>query len=191
MKGFIIYPTYKIINNIPYICLYGRLENDQSFLTLNEFKPYFFIKEKDSRSIKNINKEKTSFKDFNGNPVAKIIVNIPSDVPKLREKLEDKDIECYEADIKFVYRFLIDNNLQGSIDIEGDYESNEEIDRIYKNPEITPVKYYPNLNVASIDIETNKEHDQLYCIGIYSDKIKKVLMVSQEINSSYISCKNE
>ena len=54
MKGFIIYPTYRIINDKSYIALFGRLDNGESFLTLNEFNPYFFIKKKDA---KNLNKK--------------------------------------------------------------------------------------------------------------------------------------
>ena len=192
MKGFIIYPTYRVINDQPYIALFGRLENGESFLTLNEFKPYFFIKKKDSKHLnKKINVKKTPLKTFQGEPVVKITLDIPSEVPKLRDKLENKKIETYEADIKFAQRFLIDNKLQNSIEIKGDYEANDSIDRVYKNPEITPTNHYPSLKTASIDIETSKEHNQLYCIGLYSKNINKVFMVTKKPGKNYIACKTE
>ena len=43
MKGFIVYPTYKVINNKPHIVLFGKLENGHSFATLNSYRPYFYI----------------------------------------------------------------------------------------------------------------------------------------------------
>ncbi len=191
MKGFIIYPTYKIINNVSYICLFGRLENGQSFLTLTEYKPYFFIKESDTEYLnKNITQEPTELTTFRGEPVIKVVVDIPSDIPRLREKLESKSIECYEADIRFAYRYLIDHKLQGGIDIEGDYES-DEIDRVYRNPDIVSSNYYPVLKTVSIDIETNKEHNELYCIGMYSEEVDKVFMVTKTESKNYIACKTE
>jgi hypothetical protein len=45
MKAFLIYPTYRIIDEKAYVYLFGRLENGESFLTINEFKPYFFIRQ--------------------------------------------------------------------------------------------------------------------------------------------------
>src|SRR3989344_2118677 len=141
MKGFIIYPTYRVIDNKAYVYLYGRLENSQSFLSIDEFKPYFFIKSSDLKKAQKLGKfesENTEFTNFKKEPVAKIMLSIPSEVPKLRELFQDEKIECYEADIRFEYRYLIDKKIQGSLDIEGDYETNEVIDRIYKEPEIKP-----------------------------------------------------
>ena len=113
MKGFIVCPEYKVINDKPYVLLYGRLENKESFLAMNEFKPYFYIKESDLKKALKLEKfesEKTEFTNFKKEKVTKVILNLPSDVPKLRKTLEENDIECYEADIKFPYRFMFDLN---------------------------------------------------------------------------------
>ena len=48
MKGYIIYATDEIIDNHTVVQLFGRLENGQSFATINKFKPYFYIKKKDA-----------------------------------------------------------------------------------------------------------------------------------------------
>ena len=143
MKGFIIYPTYRIIDDKAYIYLYGRLENNQSFLTINHFRPYFFIKVKDLKKAKKLETfefEKTKLTNSKKEQVTKIILNIPADVPKLRKTLEKEKIETYEADIRFVYRFMIDKKIQGSMDIEGEYELNQTVDRVYKEPDISPTK---------------------------------------------------
>jgi len=195
MKGFIIYPTYRVIEDKAYIYLFGRLENNQSFLTINEFKPYFFIKTIDIKKAQNLEKfdfEKTDLTNFKKEPVTKIILNVPSEVPELRNKLEKNNIECYEADIKFAYRFLIDNKLQGSLDIEGDYETGEKIDRIYNEPELRPTDYKPkNLKILSLDIETSTDGKKLYCLSLYSNNYKKSFIVSKERIKDAISCPDE
>ena len=120
MKGFITYPTYRVIDGKPYACLYGRLENGDSFLTINHARPYFYIKKLDlntATSLADFDYGETDFKDFSGNSVVKILLNVPSEVPKLRELLSMNDISSYEADVRYAYRFMIDNNLQSSLDL--------------------------------------------------------------------------
>ena len=195
MKGFIIYPTYRIVGDKSYVYLFGRLENNQSFLTINELKPYFFIKAKDLKKALKLSKfdhEKTDLTNFQKEPVTKIVIDIPSEIPELRNKFEKNSIECYEADIKFAYRFLIDKKIQGSLEIEGDYETGEKIDRIYKEPELKPADYKPNnLKILSLDIETSIDGKKLYCLSLYSDKYKKSFIVSKEKIKDAISCADE
>ncbi len=195
MKGFIIYPTYRIINNKSYVYLYGRLENNQSFLTMHEFKPYFFIKTSDLKKAEKLEKfesEQTNFLNFNREQVTKIITNIPQEVPKLRKSFEDHDIECYEADIRFAYRFLIDKKIQGSLDIDGEYESSETVDRIYKEPEISPASHKPtNLKILSLDIETSIDGKKLYCISLYSKNYERSFIVSKNKFQNTVSCPDE
>ncbi len=195
MKGFIIYPSYEIINNEAYVYLYGRLENGQSFLAINKFRPYFFIKTSDLNKAKKLAKfklEETSIVNFEKENVTKIILNVPPEVPKLRDKFLESSIECYEADIRFEYRFLIDKKIQSSLDIEGDYETTDKIDRLYKEPELTPTSCYPkNLKVLSLDIETSIDGKKLYCVSLYSEKYQQSFILSKDKFKNTISCPDE
>ena len=104
MKGFIIYSTYRILNGKSYVFLYGRLENNQSFLTINEFEPYIFIETKNQKKAEKIAEEfkfeKTNLTNFKKEPVTKIILNSPKDVPELRSELGKEKIKTYEPDIR-------------------------------------------------------------------------------------------
>ena len=116
MKGFILYQTYEIVEGKPSIMLFGKLENSQSFLTINSYRPYFYIKESDKAALpKEFDYEKSNFKNFNKKLLIKVYTEIPSEIPTLRKYLEDKGVECYEADIKFTQRFLIDNKIKVSV----------------------------------------------------------------------------
>ncbi|MFH1638472.1 MAG: DNA polymerase II [Candidatus Woesearchaeota archaeon] len=194
MKGFILYPTYRIINDRPFVCLFGRLENGESFLTMNYFRPYFFIKKKElekASKLENFESKKTNQKNFNGEDVVKIIANIPSEVPKLRKAFEDSAIECYEADIRFAYRYLIDHKLQGCVEIEGDYEATDTIDRVYREPDIKPSSFKPELKVLSIDIETDSTASEIYCIALATEEKEEVLMQSNNKLKNATSFKDE
>ncbi len=195
MKGFIISHTYKIINEKSYVLLYGRLENDQSFLAIKEFRPFFFIETKDikkARQVGDFDEEETKLKNFDGKEMSKVILDLPKEVPNLRHSLEEAGIKTYESDIRFSTRFLIENNIQGSLDVDGDYEPSETIDRVYKNPDLKSTDYTPNnLKILSFDIETNKNAKKLYCISLYSKNYKKSFIVSKKKISNAISCEDE
>ena len=110
MKGFIVHPTYEVKEGRAFIHLFGRLQNDESFMTVNEFKPYFFIRKSDlnqALGIERFDYEATRLKNFEGEVVAKIVLNVPAQVKPLRNKLLENTIPCYEADIRFAYRFMI------------------------------------------------------------------------------------
>jgi DNA polymerase II len=195
MKGFIIYSTYRVLNGKPHVVLYGRLENNESFITINEFQPYFFIETKDQKKANKVTEykiEKTNLKNFNKENMSKILIDLPKEVPHTRSDLENAGIKTYESDIKFQTKFLIDNNLQGSIEIEGDYDlTHEIIDRIYKDPELKSTIYDPtNLKTFSFDIETDKVGN-IYCISAYSKNYKKSFIISKNKVKNTSICETE
>ncbi|MFH1506566.1 MAG: 3'-5' exonuclease, partial [archaeon] len=182
MRGFIVYPTYRIIDNKAYVYLFGKLENGESFLTMNEFKPYFFIKQKDVKKalkVKDFSHEKSELKTFAEESVEKIIMMLPKEVGDLRKTLEEQKILTYEANVRFVYRFMFDNDLKGSMNIEGKWKKGNFVDRIYEEPKLTPVEYFPKLKTLSIDIETDKYAKEIFAISLYTDDYKKVLIRSK------------
>ena len=191
MKGFIIDPTYKVVNDKAYVFLFGRLSNGESFVTINPYKPYFYIKKKDLSKVKKLNFKKCGFKNFNGDEVVKIIVDVPAKVEPLRKSLSQKEIDYYESDIRLPSRFLMDKQINSCIDIDGDYESNDYIDRVYKNPDIKPCEFFPKLKLLSLDIEMNLDGNEILCISIYTDNYKKVFIRSKKKLKNAVNCDDE
>jgi len=191
MKGFIVYPTYETIDEQTQILLFGKLENGQSFLTINKFNPYFFVRKIDLKHLPKIkiDTQETQLKSFQDDELVKLTFKNNTDLNNTHKKI-DKEIPTYEADLKPHYRFLIENNLLGSIEIEGDYESSEKIDRIYKNPNIKPSVYTPKLNLISIDTESDRKGN-LICAGIHSEKFHKTFMITDHKIKNVMPCKNE
>src|SRR3989338_2069228 len=132
MKGFIVYTTYRNHHDKSYKYIVDRLENGQNFIALKQKDPYFYIKTKDVKKAKKITKniEETTATNFAQEPMSKVICKDPKEVPPLRKILEEQKITCYEADIRFSQRYLIDLGIHATIEIEGEYDTVEEIDRI-------------------------------------------------------------
>lgn len=196
MKGFIIYPTYETVDQQTVVQLFGRLENGQSFVTVHHFRPYFFIRKSDEKEIPehlpNYTIEKTNFTNFAGEPVIKISAANTADSNELAEKL-GKSMETYEADIKPHMRFLIENNLFGTIEIDNkaEYESSEKVDRVYHNPTLKSSEFSPKLKIVSIDTEWSSDGDRLFCIGLVAQNYKKNFMVTKHKIPNTISCSSE
>ncbi|MBI5803735.1 DNA polymerase II [Candidatus Pacearchaeota archaeon] len=192
MKAFIVYSTYITQDSETYVQLFGRLENGQSFVTLNKFEPFFFIREKDGKklNLKNVKVEETNLKNFNGEKVKKVLFK---NRPELNDayKRFHKKIPIYEADISPHYKFAIEKGVLSSIEIKGDYQTSEKIDRVYNEPEIFPADFKPKLKIVSIDIESDKRTGKLFCIGIYSEDYKKNFIITKNELKNAVSCDSE
>ncbi|MFP4400807.1 MAG: DNA polymerase II [Candidatus Woesearchaeota archaeon] len=192
--GFVIYPAYHIHDNQAYVYIYGRLSCGKSFLSISHFEPYFFIKSSDEKKAKDIASslsqeitgeasfEKSDYIDFNKKKMTKLTLKIPKDVPVLRKELEKNNIPCYEADIRFPYRFMMDNDILGTFEISGKYEENNGegissglddrmfyVDRLYLDPDLKASDSdIPEMKILSFDIETDQHADKLYSIACYT-----------------------
>ncbi len=194
MKGYIVYSDYTTIDNNEIIQLFGRLENGQSFITLNKHFPYFYVEKKDiinitSKSIKEI--QQTDLENFKGVKVSKVIFNNKTDLNNLFKEIH-KEINIYEADLKPQNQFLQEKNILSSLDISGEYSSTEKIDRVYNEPQLKPLSFFPKLKVASIDLESDKLSSKLFCIGVLTESSKKTFMITQNKNlNNVVACANE
>lgn len=195
MKGYIVDSDYDNSDGKTLIKLFGRLENEQSFVTLNYLKPYFFIKKSDEKKVKRLIEKfsvtDNKFSNFSGEEVIKISAENQTDLNKLVQNLHEENIETYEADIKPVQRFLMDLDILRSVEIKGEHEPSELIDRVYKNPELKPVEFKPKLKIISIDTESSKDSGKLFCIGIYAENYEKNFIVSNQKLKNAVSCKTE
>jgi DNA polymerase II len=188
MKGFIVDETYRVQENGAFVYLFGRLENGESFLTINKFEPYFTIKAADVDKAQKVNVgiqfriEETTLKTMQEEPVVRIVLHSPKDVPELRKSFENKKIPCFEADIRFTHRFLMDHGIFRTLNMEGEFEKSEWVNRIYKEPKLSAAEWdAPKLRILSMDIETSPDAKQLYSISLVCKdelcKIEEVLIV--------------
>jgi len=182
MDGFVVHPTYRVKDGEAYVHLFGRLSNGESFLTVHKTVPYFFILSSDSTKAASLGYsfETADLRDFHGSTVIRIKAGIPKDIPLMRKSLEEQGVKTYEADIRFAQRFLIDHDIKGSLEIEGQFCKGAKVDRVYEEPVIKPASTKPVLRVVSIDIETDEKASRIFAIAIYCETMQKVLFLSDK-----------
>jgi len=180
MLGFVLHPTYRIVHGRPEIHLYGTLENGESFLVVDDrVRPYFFVSASRSDAITAPGTivEPTDLRALDGTPVARVTVTVPGDVTPLRQRLGAAGITCYEADLRFAYSYLRDRGLHGTIAIEGDWQAEGRLRRMYRNPTLAPADFTPTLRVLSLDIETDLDAQTIFAIGLAGLGTDRVLIV--------------
>ncbi len=182
MRGFILQPTYRTEGGKPVIYLFGRLETGETFLVRDDRQvPHFFITAADVERARQLGVERivpSRRVNFAGAAMARVELRKPSDTPPLRERLTAAGISCYEADVRFAMRLLIDRGIQGSLTIDGEWEAGERIGRIYRNPELTPAEWSPELQTLSIDIETDPKIRRLLSVALVGCGASEVLLFS-------------
>jgi DNA polymerase II len=182
VKGFILTPTYRVRNGTPEIHLYGVLESRAPFVVVEDrFRPYFFLRSHDVETARaldpTLDLRDADLRTFAGEPVVRVTVAAPSDVPPLRARLDQANVAHFEADVRFAYRYLIDLGIRGSLAIHGAYETAANGARVYRNPDLQPLRWTPDLRVLSIDIETDPRARSVFSIALHGCGVEKVLIV--------------
>ncbi|MBM3287716.1 MAG: DNA polymerase II [Candidatus Eisenbacteria bacterium] len=181
--GFLLHPTYRIESGRAVVHLFGALDTGESFVVRDgRTRPHFFIREADSaRSLSllgtGVEFAPTELISMKGEPVARVTVPTPPDTPAIRDRLASAGIACLEADIPFATRFLIDRGLRGAMRIEGPSRRGRLVDRIFEDVELFPAEWTPQLDVLSVDIETDAAVTGLLSVGLYGEKIREVHLI--------------
>lgn len=179
IDAFILEPTYRISNNEPVVHLWAKLVDGRSALIRKPFKPYFFIKTDEVPAAKKILEEQfkdisitfenTDLTSMQNEEVTKLTTIIPADVPKIRQEFEKNELHCFEADIRFAYRAMMDWGVHAVCTIKGapTKDDSVDVDVVFDDPDISQTTHtdIPKLSVLSFDIESDKESGQIYSIS--------------------------
>jgi DNA polymerase II len=186
-RGFILQASYRVTRandgaRLPVVHLYGQLEGGGAFLVRDDRqRPHFYIRASDAEraiALRAPKPQPTNQRTFDGAPVCRIEVEVPPDVPPIRDRLQEAGIETFEADVRFASRYLIERGIKGSCEIHGDAVTrNGSTLRVFDNPVLHPavVKVEPRL--FSFDIETDPKGTRLLAISMFAPGLDEVLIV--------------
>jgi len=186
-RGFILQASYRVASDPaggrrPVIHIYGKLEDGRTFLIRDDRqRPHFYIRSADrerAAALRLPTLADTDRRTFCGEPVARAEVDVPSDVPPLRDRLHALGIETFEADVRFALRYLIERGIKAGCEIEGDPEPGTGVALIFDNPILCPAQVSVTPRVLSFDIETDAKSERLLAISMYAPPdIDEVLIV--------------
>jgi len=183
-RGFILTPTYRVVARRPVVHLYAVLENGAPVLVVDDrLVPYFFVPAAAAERVAAFGAGArlvpSELRTFAGEPVLRVELALPQDVPPLRGRLAQAGIDCLEADLRFAYRYLIDRGIRGGFSVEGAFEQRPGVGRVYRNPELAPADFAPRLRVLALDIETSLDGTHLYSLAMAGAGGERVLMIGR------------
>jgi len=205
-RGFILQANYRVADRaglrVPVVHLYGRLEDGDTFLVRDDRpRPCFYVRMSDSKEVQTLGAPHVATTDkrtFDGESVARVEVEAPTDVPPLRDRLHASGIETFEADVRFAVRYLIDRGIKGSCAIEGAATPGKNITWIFDNPTVTSADVPVTPRVLSFDIETDAKGQRLLAISLYGidrdrtlDEVLIVDSTSRPMPNSATCCSSE
>ena len=203
-RGFILQASYRVIaaangRRLPVVQLYGRLEDGGAFLVRDDRqRPHFYVRASDAERAAALNAREqhaTDQRTFEGDGVRRVEVNVPSDVPPLRDALHQAGIDTFEADVRFASRYLIERGIKGGCEIEGpSLAQNGASSRVFENPILRPAAVTLEPRVLSFDIETDAKGERLLAISLFAPGIDEVLIVdgsSRPMPELAVRCANE
>ncbi|MET0657328.1 MAG: DNA polymerase II [Steroidobacteraceae bacterium] len=185
-RGVVLQASYRVASGAagertPVVHIYGRLEDGGTFLVRDDRqRPHFYIRTAHAAAAQAIVRREalsTDKRTFAGEPVSRIDVDVPGDVPALRERLHDAGIDTFEADVRFAVRYLIERGIQGGCEIEGNPTAGQGITWIFDNPVMRPADVQVEPRVLAFDIETDPKGERLLAISVYAPGIDEVLIV--------------
>ncbi|MEN8184731.1 MAG: DNA polymerase II, partial [Myxococcota bacterium] len=166
--GLILQPSYRIRSGRPVIQLYGRLADGDAFLVEDDrFRPYFFVERRDLARLPSEVAERAEpceLRSLAGEPLARLEVCLPGDVPPLRARLEQRGVHVFEGDVRFAYRYLTDHGLRAGVEIRGEGQKLPSGLVPFHNPELAPAETRVPLRVLSIDLETTPDASRIFSI---------------------------
>jgi DNA polymerase II len=185
-RGFILQASYRIVSGpnggrVPVVYLYGRLEDGGTFLVRDDRqRPHFYIREAQAeraRTLAALLPRPIDRRTFDGAPVSRFDVETPRDVPALRDRLHEAEIETFEADVRFAVRYLIERGIKGGCEIEGPVDPGASVTLVFDNPQLRPAGVNVEPRALSFDIETDAKGERLLAISMYAPGLDEVLIV--------------
>jgi DNA polymerase-2 len=194
VRGFILQTSYRVMSDargrrLPVVHLYGLLENGGGFLVRDDRqRPHFYIRAADAEQagqLRGAGQSPTDRRTFAGDPVIRIDVDVPADVPPLRDRLHGRGIETFEADVRFATRYLIERGIKGGCEIEGEPVPSAAagpaaaggLVHVFDNPVLRPADVSVDPRILSFDIETDSKGERLLAISLFAPGLDEVLIV--------------
>ena len=185
-RGFILQPTYRIASGRPVVHIYGKLEDGRTFVVRDGRRmPHFYVCEADAAAAARHGASPLApcgKRTFAAEPVVRVDLAAPADAPVLRDRLLGAGIACFEADVRFAIRYLIDHRIRGTIGIRGEpLAGGRDAAVAFDDPETGPEDWAPDpalFSVLSIDIETDPAARRLLSVALHGCGASEVLLLT-------------
>jgi DNA polymerase-2 len=180
--GRLLHPTYRVRSGQPVVQLYGRLDDGRPFLVEDDrFRPYFYVRsEHEGRlhGIDGVTLRATELHDLAGKPLTRVTLPLPSAVRSVRDRLQGMGIACFEADIRFPYRYLMDKALRTELVVHGRPSPRPGGLQYFHDPELGSGRSRARFTVLSLDLETTPDASAIYSAALVGCGVEEAHLVA-------------
>jgi DNA polymerase-2 len=179
-QGLLLQPGYRVRGGRPVVQLWGRLASGEAFLAEDDRqRPCCYVPRAAGPLLPaGLEVEETPLESLAGEPLLRLLLALPGDVPPLRERLERLGVEVLEADVRFAYRFLIEHGLAAGVALEGSCQAPRPGLRVFRNPRLAPGTAPVPLRVLSLDLETSPDASRVHSVALASAEGDEVHVVA-------------
>ncbi len=137
-------------------------------------KSLFFIRQSDAvgLELRGMTIKPLQLKSFSGDPMSAVYFDSQQQLYRMRDRLTQQAVACFESDIRPTERFLCERFITASVDVDADYSAQP-----LHNVRLQPGDYQPSFEVMSFDIESDYETGTLFSIAFVSSQPRRVLMI--------------
>jgi DNA polymerase-2 len=182
-RGFVVQPTYRVRGGAPVVQLYGRLESGEAFLVEDDrFRPYFFAPPAAEAVLGGdpaVRVAATALRDLTGRPLVRIETDVPTAVPRLRERLAAAGLAAHEADVRFAYRYLIDHGIRATVGLHSRGSVGEDGLVRFVNPDLAGEPADVALRTLSLDLETTPDASRILSAALVGCGVEEVHLVAR------------
>jgi len=182
-RGFVVHPTYRVRGGVPVVQLYGRLETGEPFLVEDDrFRPYFFAPRGSEAALAGepeVRFDASALRDLASAPLVRVETNVPGAVPRLRERLQAAGHAALEADVRFVYRYLIDHGIRATLAVHtrGTVDARGLVR--FVNPALSGEPADVALRTLSLDLETTPDASRVLSAALVGAGVEEVHLVAR------------
>jgi DNA polymerase-2 len=172
-NGFLLHVFQRNRGDRTIVLAVGRLESGETFaLADHQQRPSFYVRDSDAEVVgqaagagNDLALEPTDWTTMDGETVVRVAANRVQRLRALADKLSEREIRTYEADVVFARQYLMDRGIRGSVRISGSWRPGTGVDRVYTDPIMEPGDWQPALSVLVLDIETLPDASQVLAIS--------------------------
>lgn len=171
IEGFILNGSSFDYDDKTVLKFYGQSNAGSFQIIINNFSNYFFRE----------TTEKSDLRSLEGHSVSKIVCRSTNEMKTLKQQCQIDGVRTFEADIRPLERYLMDNRFFAQINIRGEMVLKNGL-MTFENPEVTHGSHYPVCKILSFDIETGKDGRLLslaYCFRYGAEEEKRAFVLGK------------
>jgi DNA polymerase-2 len=196
MRGMILQTAQATRQGRPLVRIFGRSEDGAPFLVEDErARPSVFVPVAELESlgsVPGVTAEVAGLRDLRHEPVARLVVEKPSDLAPLLSRLGASGVRALESDLPLASRYPIERGLLAGIEIEDDPTGEGRAGlRVFASPRFRPAQVRAPLTMLSIDIETPFDASSVWSIALVGCGVEEVHLVTDRDVQGAISHPDE